>query len=363
MFGAFRLVLALNVMAYHILNIPAIGPFAVYTFFILSGFLMTTIMNNSYGYNLSGIQSYALNRFLRLYPVYWSLILITVFIIIFITGTEFSASFQEKMCLPESAFEILTNLTMIYPAFKPVAVGPRLAPATWALTLELFYYLLIGIGISRNKIITIIWFSASLIYILFRNLYTGVPGLSYGDFFGASLPFSIGAMLFFYKIKLLRLLNKLSTNPTFLISCIYAVNLAFTSTSAFWFSSCWWKIEFISTILNVILSGALILALYQNGKELFSKKIDKFLGDLSYPVYIFHWSAASLASWWLYKGAVKGFTASGLLVFITALFITVVVSMVVNVVVNNRIEKIRSKIRKKQTSLFCSSNKVTEIKK
>jgi peptidoglycan/LPS O-acetylase OafA/YrhL len=69
LFGIFRFTLALNVMIFHVMAIKVIGPYAVYSFFILSGFLMTTIMKNTYGYTVSGFKSYAYNRLLRIFPI------------------------------------------------------------------------------------------------------------------------------------------------------------------------------------------------------------------------------------------------------------------------------------------------------
>ena len=53
--GIYRFLLALNVVIFHLLDVPAIGPFAVFSFFVLSGFLMTLIMKETYGYSLSGL--------------------------------------------------------------------------------------------------------------------------------------------------------------------------------------------------------------------------------------------------------------------------------------------------------------------
>ena len=61
MFGVYRFLLALNVVFYHVLDVPGIGPLAVYSFFVLSGFLMTMIMQQTYGYSVTGIKKYAIN--------------------------------------------------------------------------------------------------------------------------------------------------------------------------------------------------------------------------------------------------------------------------------------------------------------
>jgi len=51
---------------------PFIGFYMVFGFFVLSGYLMTFIMHKKYGYSVRGVGAYALNRFLRIYPLYWA---------------------------------------------------------------------------------------------------------------------------------------------------------------------------------------------------------------------------------------------------------------------------------------------------
>ncbi|MFT5239279.1 MAG: peptidoglycan/LPS O-acetylase OafA/YrhL [Candidatus Promineifilaceae bacterium] len=71
MFGTYRALLAFMVVALHLGGVPIIGPYAVFGFYILSGYLMTTIMHTRYGYSPVGFLQYAVNRALRIYPAYW----------------------------------------------------------------------------------------------------------------------------------------------------------------------------------------------------------------------------------------------------------------------------------------------------
>jgi len=70
MFGTYRTLLALMVVALHLGGL-SMGGYAVFGFYVLSGYLMTLIMQNNYGYSALGFYKYALNRFLRIYPIYW----------------------------------------------------------------------------------------------------------------------------------------------------------------------------------------------------------------------------------------------------------------------------------------------------
>ena len=77
MFGILRTLLAINVVLLHIFNVPKLGNYSVSFFFVLSGFLMTLIMNKTYGFTSSGVVFFWKNRILRLYPVYLVLLSIT----------------------------------------------------------------------------------------------------------------------------------------------------------------------------------------------------------------------------------------------------------------------------------------------
>ena len=73
MFGVLRTTLALMVMAFHLFaGIAPLGKYAVFGFYVISGYLMTLVMNDTYGHTWSGRYAFALNRLLRLYPQYWA---------------------------------------------------------------------------------------------------------------------------------------------------------------------------------------------------------------------------------------------------------------------------------------------------
>src|SRR5262245_37870067 len=76
--GLFRFLLALSVIAAHTKPAPTIFPFfggegvtPVLLFFVISGFYMAMIVEEKYASNL---QEFYENRFLRLFPIYWTLL-------------------------------------------------------------------------------------------------------------------------------------------------------------------------------------------------------------------------------------------------------------------------------------------------
>ena len=102
MFGIFRTFLAVNVILLHIFNVPTLGNYSVFAFFILSGFLMTLVVNENYGFSISGFSKFWINRFLRLYPVYLTIIFITFLLLFFNKGILITE--HPKLYLPTSFF-------------------------------------------------------------------------------------------------------------------------------------------------------------------------------------------------------------------------------------------------------------------
>lgn len=348
MFGAYRTMLAIWVMAYHLLKIPTIGGYAVFAFFTLSGFLMTTVMHNSYGYDIRGMKGYLKNRFLRLYPMYWMTILLSTIIILFVGG-EFAKTYHTALYLPSSIADLITNITMIFPVLFPYDLEPRLSPPTWALTLELFFYLCIALGISKNIKRTIIWVFSSIVYYISTYLLDLGEGHRYGSVFAASLPFSLGALLFFKKEACYRLLkNTHLSNPTLIVSLFVLNAFLFTLNtqySPFKYSS---ALEEIGKYSNIMLSLMTIIALLYRGKEIFNKQVDKFLGDFSYPVYLLHWQCALFSAYMLFAKPVHGLEYESVCTFLAALGLVLVLSYILIATIDKSIEKLRTKNRTTQ---------------
>src|SRR5438874_948988 len=81
--GILRLALALCIYFVHTGWLGGFAVFpdrfrAVYTFFIISGFYMAYILNKKYVGKKSSYFLFISNRFLRIYPLYWVIFLLTI---------------------------------------------------------------------------------------------------------------------------------------------------------------------------------------------------------------------------------------------------------------------------------------------
>ncbi len=106
------------------------GCYAVATFFILSGFLSFYTAKSDFNF-----RNYLKTKAIRLYPVYWICMIITIVICL--------------MFLPKYSVSIkdfLINLTMLTELFK----GKYVDGAYWTLLRELIFYVLIGIIFKLN---------------------------------------------------------------------------------------------------------------------------------------------------------------------------------------------------------------------
>lgn len=311
MFGTLRTLLALNVVLLHIFNVPTLGNYSVMAFFILSGFLMTLVMNNSYGYTVRGFKYFWYNRFLRLFPIYWVLVLSTIIFILL----PLSISHHPHIAIPNTFGQWVANLTMIYPETIPHRYLPRLIPPSWALTNELIYYLLISFGISKNIKRTLIWIGLGILYFVYTYLFKDLPTYRYSYVIASSLPFSIGALLF-YLSKYIRMNSEQWVLPIFTF-------ILFIGNAIFLSGKMIAKID-IGFYLNMLISAVLIYQLYFLTLGQTWKKWDTYLGYYSYPIYLGHYFCAMLFSITFQFGIVEdGFKLklSAIVPFLLFLFI------------------------------------------
>src|SRR5262249_22678453 len=114
MFGTYRMLLALMVALEHLGGTYGMGAFAVMGFYLLSGYLMTLIMHDYYGYTKPGIIRYAINRFLKIYPIYWAVLFLSLIVVLYL-GEDFSSALWRPMYLPDNLPSILRNLFIFFP--------------------------------------------------------------------------------------------------------------------------------------------------------------------------------------------------------------------------------------------------------
>lgn len=359
--GILRLLLAFSVLVTHldIRSNPMLpGEIAVQLFYIISGFYMAMILTTKYSSNTSGFFK---NRFLRLYPIYFS-ILIIIFLVGFIselaTGqslNNYRAVFTEykdgNISLVTMIFVVISNLSMLFqdlmmflklrggmPVFGAFAnSNPPLytllyMPQAWSLSLEITFYA-IAPWIVKSKKIILIAISVSLairVFLYSMGLYH--DPYSY-RFFGSELSvFLLGSLSYhLFTMKVYEAIRKY-------ILIIVAVIVA---------SLIFWEYLFHFNVLSRYIYfcafAALVPYIFQYFKDI---KSDSRLGELSYPFYLIHIVAISLGDAIIAAIPNTQATLSRGGVRILEIFIATAISLLISVLLINLVQKRVDRLRK-----------------
>ncbi|GAB3292370.1 acyltransferase family protein [Parahaliea aestuarii] len=336
MFGTYRTFLALLVVATHLGGYPGLGSYAVFGFYCLSGYLMTLIMQRRYGYSGDGVLRYGLNRFLRIFPVYWVSIGLSLALIALL-GNEFTASYHHAIYRPEGAAQWARNLLLYFPQME----SPRLTPPAWALTVELFFYALIALGASRSPFTSWCWFAVSVLHHVNVAVLQMDSDHWYFSIPAASLPFATGALIFHYSADISRLTGRLSR---WRFACVLA-GLGAGILFNWLFGQVAGGSAKAHFYVNFLLCAAMVALLF-DCRELpwISRSADKWLGDFSYPVYLMHYQIGLLAIVLFgYAGLTLERPGNALLIIATPLVLAT--SWGVTVLLERPIERLRARIK------------------
>ncbi|MBE9033636.1 acyltransferase family protein [aff. Roholtiella sp. LEGE 12411] len=305
--GLIRVLLALTVVVAHSNAIFGIefggGVVAVQTFFIISGFYMSMILENKY----IGEGSYKLfisNRLLRLFPIYWVVLALTIIInlfAIFLINKPVTLSYYidyfHEMSLGTFLFTVIMNIMLfgqdiimflglntetgnLFFTNNYFETDPQLwrfsfIPQAWTLGVELTFYLIAPFIVRRktSTILTLILLSLLLRgYIYFSLGWTNDPWIH--RFFPTELAlFLFGTISYriYSKIANSKKSGKIELSITvgfIIITIFYQFIPAFSNIWIYYLLSCF-SIPFIFKVTK-------------------NSKFDMHLGEFSYPIYIGH---------------------------------------------------------------------------
>jgi len=342
MFGSFRFLLATIVVVFHLAPVSLLkyigayyGFYAVFGFYCVSGYLMTAVLQKTYGYDLKGSVNFLINRILRIFPSYYAVAVLAYVVI--------SAFPQEAARVPAyrvslQLADVLGNL-LLFP-FEFYKSKFRLIPPSWSIGVEILAYFLLWLFISRGKHQSLVSFIASLGYVA----YTYIAGLSWGDRYfplsAALLPFSIGAMMSHYLPEIKTVLIKLPrwfvlfSLFALMAHLVLAVNIGNYPRGA-------------GLYVNLALMAFVIaqLAIYENDDD-FIKKADVFLGNLSYPLFLSHTLVGFVVS---LEFASRWHGLSSLIIgYPVAVIVSIFINKYVDAPVQTWRNKFRSRLRSRQ---------------
>lgn len=341
MFGIYRFLLASLVVVAHIGHPPhgwsGMAGHAVFAFFVLSGYLMTKVTNRSYGFSREGIGRFLLNRALRIYPLYW-VVLLATFAFIAICGN--ATEYHSKMMIPRSLAGWISNLTMFGLAnggFTPL-LDAIIVPPSWALEIELFFYICIGLGLGQRKLWWP-WVACTIAAFVGIRIFqaTGLlaGGFSYGSIPYGSVAFLIGAGVYHFREAGQKFLAWSPAGNLISIAVIAVFAFLVASPYATALPSA------IRLFATAILHGILVflLAELRAPRDSIPSSVDRWLGGVSYPLYLIHYPIG------LFLLATFGLPARGGLAFAVVLPIAILVSLLLHWQIEKRLESIRDSVR------------------
>jgi len=319
--GTLRLFLAFSVLAWHIrplgyLRLTALdGGIAVISFFIISGFYMSMVISEKYRYLPNGHRRFFLNRFLRIFPLYFIAMVLqqlvfsidgvkTVFtstlgysvithvtlivLNLFKVGQDYWQTFVEAFStnqIVSTAGALQNFCTFIFGSSAFVYhPGALLVAQGWSLASELTYYLL------APAIVGLAWYKASslgLLSLLTRFAFLLALGSPYmgswrTKFFPSIFVFFIMghfAFLLYEKVK----------NSQYLKMAERLVLLAWTWIVLFAFYNGGFLLgreyDGWTNWGLYLFVGSSIPFLFSLTKN---SKLDNFIGEFCYPVYLIH---------------------------------------------------------------------------
>lgn len=293
--GLLRFIYALAVVIIH--TTPILGftllsrDLAVWSFFIISGFYMGLILNEKYTGKNSSFFLFLSNRFLRIYPVYFVSLLLTVGALLILSLFHLPNPLSEYLSIHTTIvsriWDTLRNITLLIAPeyfYEPKTYpGFLLLSQAWTLQLELLFYFFAPFLFRKKWYLVLL---ALLLVLLFDYKFLFPMKL----FAGQSLVYRFFANVPFFLMggvsyKLYSGLSKIKFKEKTL-SIIFIIFLFIT----FSYNYLHINVPFVSSRHHtdwLYYIGLLIVIPFAFS---YTKKsrFDRFIGELSYPAYIIH---------------------------------------------------------------------------
>jgi peptidoglycan/LPS O-acetylase OafA/YrhL len=358
--GIVRFLLALSVVITHCGSLfgtsLVFGQIAVQSFYIISGFYMSLILNEKYiGVNGS-YKLFITNRFYRIYPIYWTVLIciaVTCLAAIIATNGHYLPLFGKYLSVKANFFSflylILTNLLIfgqdlvmfmgIYPesghlyftsdfmASNPPLFTFLFIQQAWTLGLELTFYLIAPLIVKRGYKLVVTLIVLSFLLRLFIYNYLGFQHDPWTyRFFPTEIMFFLFGYLSYHlhlKVKKLKISKTLNL---FALAFIILFTIFYGNIPPL-------KINYLPfSIKDMMYFASIVLSIPLLFNFLKKSKFDNQIGELSYPIYISHMFVLMVFS---------SLPVMPLKISYVVAFFTIVFSLLLNRFIANPVDKFR----------------------
>jgi peptidoglycan/LPS O-acetylase OafA/YrhL len=307
---------------------------AVFAFFIISGFYISMVICEKYSKLENGTGKFYLNRALRLYPANWVMLAILVVFMLCINMPSFflmdvqpgreafaaMAIFAHTFFFGSELISGFTNTDNWYFVFGPV----------WSLSLELYFYVLAPFIVTRSvRFVALLALGSAAIRLTLYHFGVGVVPWRY-FFFPSDLVFFMLGVLAYRFYASARGRNWFARARP-IAALVLLASVAYKPLWTFGDQDQWQSWVFYAT---VCICTPFVFDLTRKSK------VDNFIGNLAYPVYIGHTMASMIVDH--FHGPFDKSIISFALVLLFALG--------VNFFVDRPIERIRSAVSSRRQS-------------
>lgn len=341
--GVFRLILAWLVVAGHTQGywdfcFIQIGTVAVATFFFISGYLMPLTFNTHYAqYGFSaGSRRFYINRFLRIYPIYWislAAILLGKFLVGqgVLGGHALRHEFSNPTVYIQNFALLGINQSALWGSDLLFNV-----PA-WSLDVELQYYLLVPIIVLlairfHKALLTILAILSMVSIYLYLNHYLTLEANDINpSLIGWSFFFFLG-YVFYESDQIQKIISDNWIRVWITVSALFIVANTLHSLRV---------TPLVFTLGFLLASASLLVAQKENRFG----ALDKFAGDLSYPIYILHIGILGMTNNLYAHLSGIGINYRFTIVLLVNMFLSTAIAYVVLRITDGPIERLRARIR------------------
>ena len=354
--GCIRTFLAVTVLFGHSYGHVFTGPaLAVQVFYLISGFLISFVLTEAGNYKRAS--SFYVNRILRLFPVYWAVAAGTLVTLVVadvvmknsppafdvfraidangkwsLAATNLFIFGQDWIMFTGVHDDTFHFVTDFRDSDLPVWKGLLIPPA-WTLGVELSFYVVAPFILFRPKLMMSLLAVSLLLRVALIFYGLGLDDPWTYRFFPTELAlFLLGAfshqywMPWLYKREHLTIANAVIATGTLVILCCSFAYLPMKGVS--------WVAFLVLAVLSLP-----FLFTFQR-----SFRWDRRVGELSYPIYIAHWSILYPVSF-LWDRALETKNYKGLDETILVLLLTIAAAVILNRFIARPVENVRRSFR------------------